>query len=180
MSAVDVQALLQQNEAARERASKKQALLDEREKADRAGQTGRVSLIDAELERLDAEGPIAVKVVDVEQQRRRAEVEMDRQAHIAALIREREGYERRGDAARVALVDAELQRIAGKGKPPRKRASIRGRRPARPTTDTGNPDLRSENVGKGERSSGFFSASSTPSHGSRRPSASWLRSHGLT
>jgi len=128
MSAVDVQALLQQNEAARERASKKQALLDEREKADRAGQTGRVSLIDAELERLEAEGPTEVRVVNVEQEQRRAEADIDRQAHIAALIRERGGYERRGETARVALVEVELQRIAAEGKPPRKRATLRGRR----------------------------------------------------
>jgi hypothetical protein len=120
MNPVDVEALLEQNELARERANKRRALLEEREKAERAAQEGRVKLINAELERLEAEGPTEVTTVDVEQERLRAEEAVNRKAHIAALIREREGYERRGEAARVALVDAELQRIPAEGKPPRK------------------------------------------------------------
>ena len=127
MSAVDAQALLQQNEAARERASKKQALLDEREKADRAGQSGRVKLIDQELQRLEAEGPTEITPVDIEQERRRAEEEVNREAHIAALIRERDGYAKRGLIEKAALAEAELRRIGGAGKPPRRRATMRRR-----------------------------------------------------
>lgn len=48
-----------------------------------------------------------------------------RQAHIAALIREREGYERSGKAERVKAVDAELRRLGHEAAPPVARAARR-------------------------------------------------------
>lgn len=45
------------------------------------------------------------------------------QAYIAALIREREGYERFGMTDRVADVDAELKRVGHKAKAPARRAT---------------------------------------------------------
>lgn len=42
--------------------------------------------------------------------------------HIAALLREREGYERHGLKDRVKDVDAELTRLGHKAKAPAKRA----------------------------------------------------------
>ena len=46
-----------------------------------------------------------------------------RAAHIAALIRERDGYERYGRADRVAAVDEELRRLGGEGERPGRRAT---------------------------------------------------------
>ena len=51
-------------------------------------------------------------------------------AYIAALLEERRGYERAGDDAAVAGVDAELERVGHKAKAPAKRAE---RRPAAKT-----------------------------------------------
>lgn len=51
--------------------------------------------------------------------------EEQRDSHIAALIREKAGYEQRGDTARVSQVQAELDRIAGKAKTGRARAEKR-------------------------------------------------------
>ena len=51
----------------------------------------------------------------------------DRTAYIAALIREREGYERYGNTDGVAAVDAELRRLGALAEPPVERAV---RRPA--------------------------------------------------
>lgn len=42
---------------------------------------------------------------------------------IAALLREREGYVRYGREDRVALVDAQLELLGRKAKPPAKRAT---------------------------------------------------------
>lgn len=42
--------------------------------------------------------------------------------YIAALIRERDGYERVGNKTGVADVDAELERVGHNAKPPAKRA----------------------------------------------------------
>ena len=42
---------------------------------------------------------------------------------IAALLREREGYERYGNPDGVKQVDAELERLGHKAKPPAKRAT---------------------------------------------------------
>jgi hypothetical protein len=62
----------------------------------------------------------------------RAEAEVERQAQIAALTRERDGYVQRGLFARAALVDAELARVAAGARPPANRAEKR-RRPRRTT-----------------------------------------------
>lgn len=48
-------------------------------------------------------------------------------AHIAALIREREGYERSGKADRVKAVDEQLRRLGHQGKAPAARAIKRDR-----------------------------------------------------
>lgn len=53
--------------------------------------------------------------------------EEQRKDQIIALIRERAGYEQRGETARVAAVDAELRRLGGEGRAPRKRAEQRKR-----------------------------------------------------
>jgi hypothetical protein len=43
--------------------------------------------------------------------------------YIAALLREREGYEKYGRTDELAAVDAELKRLGHGGKPPAKRAT---------------------------------------------------------
>lgn len=43
--------------------------------------------------------------------------------YIAALLRERDGYEVHGRTEKVAEVNAELKRIGAQGKPPAKRAT---------------------------------------------------------
>ena len=43
--------------------------------------------------------------------------------YIAALLRERAGYEQYGHADRVADVDAELERVGHKARPPAQRAT---------------------------------------------------------
>lgn len=43
--------------------------------------------------------------------------------YIAALLRERAGYEQYGHTDRVAEVDAELERVGHKAKPPAQRAA---------------------------------------------------------
>lgn len=43
--------------------------------------------------------------------------------YIAALLREREGYERYGNAEGLASVDAELERVGHKAKTPARRAT---------------------------------------------------------
>ena len=59
-----------------------------------------------------------VEVVDIEQERQRGEAEADRSALVAALMREREGYERRGEAARVA---PSIPNFSGSRKRPNRR-----------------------------------------------------------
>lgn len=49
------------------------------------------------------------------------------QATIRALLEERRGYERRGDAERVSAVDAELRRLGAQAEPKAKRASKRAK-----------------------------------------------------
>ena len=51
--------------------------------------------------------------------------EEQRESHLAALIREKAGYEQRGDTARAREVQAELDRIAGKAKTGRARSEKR-------------------------------------------------------
>jgi hypothetical protein len=89
MSELDVEALVAQINAARERAAKRTALVEERARYERRGEPDRVALVDAELERLAAEGPTEVVVFDEQAMRERARAEHDRKAKIAALIRER-------------------------------------------------------------------------------------------
>ncbi len=48
-----------------------------------------------------------------------------RQARITALLRERVGYEARGDKARVQAVDAELAAYGHEGKTPAQRSTKR-------------------------------------------------------
>lgn len=64
--------------------------------------------------------------------------DQERKAHIAALVREREGYERAGKSDRVKAVDAELRRLGHEGAPPAQRAT---RRP-QPTGQTSKRDAR--------------------------------------
>jgi hypothetical protein len=47
-------------------------------------------------------------------------------AHIAALLREREGYEAAGKTDRAEQVTAELRRLGAEATPPAKRATKRG------------------------------------------------------
>lgn len=47
----------------------------------------------------------------------------EQKAYIAALLKEREGYEKYGLTDRVEEVDAELDRLGHKAKPPAKRAA---------------------------------------------------------
>lgn len=51
-----------------------------------------------------------------------------KQQIIKALLREREGYEVRGDAQGIADVNAELRRLGAEGAPPVKRAAKRSPR----------------------------------------------------
>lgn len=53
------------------------------------------------------------------------ESDEERAATIAALIREKAGYEARGDQDGISQVDAELDRLSANAKPPAKRASTR-------------------------------------------------------
>lgn len=53
------------------------------------------------------------------------QAEEQRESHVAALIREKAGYEQRGETARASEVQAELDRIAGKAKTGRARAEKR-------------------------------------------------------
>jgi hypothetical protein len=112
-----------QNEAARKRAAKRDALMEERAKYERRGEQTRVTLVDAELKALAAEG--RSEMVDEDEARERVRAEFAEKAKIEALIHERDGDEKRGLADRVELVNAELRRVAVEGKPPRKRASTR-------------------------------------------------------
>ena len=52
------------------------------------------------------------------------------QAYIRGLLREREGYEKRGDTYHVELVNAELRRLGALAEPPAKRAAKRIRKPS--------------------------------------------------
>lgn len=54
----------------------------------------------------------------------------ERAATIAALIREKAGYEARGDKDGIAAVDAELERIGANAAPSAKRAATRKKREA--------------------------------------------------
>lgn len=53
---------------------------------------------------------------------------------IAALLREREGYERYGRTDRVKAVDAELERLGHSEKPTKKAAPTRATRESKQTT----------------------------------------------
>lgn len=55
-----------------------------------------------------------------------------RQEHIAALIRERDGYQTDGNAERAAEVTAELTRLGAEAKPKQKRAAKRPASTAKP------------------------------------------------
>jgi hypothetical protein len=63
--------------------------------------------------------------VDLEQARSESEANAEREALLAAPIRERAGRLERGLPDKAALVDAELARVAAEAKPPRKRAEKR-------------------------------------------------------
>lgn len=54
---------------------------------------------------------------------KKAREESRRQSTIAALLRERRGYQIHGDDANAAAVDAELKRLGAAAKPPAKRAT---------------------------------------------------------
>lgn len=55
------------------------------------------------------------------------ETDEQAKAYIAALLREREGYERYGNADGVAQVNAELERAGANAAPPAKRAAKRAK-----------------------------------------------------
>lgn len=63
--------------------------------------------------------------VDAPKQRAEFASEEQRDSTLAALIREKAGYEQRGETDRAAGVQAELDRIAGKAKTGRARAEKR-------------------------------------------------------
>ena len=126
MTAVnDFQMSIDQNEAAQQRRARREALLRERGDCERRGLDARVTLVEAELEQLAAEGAKDGEAVGVEAARRRVEAKADHEALVGALIRERAGYLDRGRPDKAALVDAELARDAAEAKPPRKRAETR-------------------------------------------------------
>ena len=100
-------ALEEQNLRALKIEAQRTALLEERAKYERSGKTDYIPAVDEALERLGPRMP----VVDVAEFRRQAQAEADRKTRTAALIEERRGYQARGLADRVALVDAELARI---------------------------------------------------------------------
>ena len=62
-----------------------------------------------------------------------ADTKEQEKAQIAALLREREGYERSGNKERMAAVDAELRRLGHKASAPSKRAE---KRPASSAKET--------------------------------------------
>jgi hypothetical protein len=62
----------------------------------------------------------------VSEDKLRAELEAQQKAaQIAALLRERQGYEARGENQRAAAVTAELRRLGAEAAPPAKRAQRR-------------------------------------------------------
>jgi hypothetical protein len=59
-----------------------------------------------------------------------ADTKEQEKGYIAALLRERAGYEQQGKTASVAEVDAELARLGAKAATPAKRATKRVDKPA--------------------------------------------------
>ena len=122
--------LLEEHRADAERAGYRQALITEREQCRRGDMTDRVAAIDAELKRIGPAKPLP-ELQSLAERCRQVEADQDRQLRIAALVAERRGYEARGLADRVALVDAELARIDADAAGPRDCAETRpaGRAP---------------------------------------------------
>jgi hypothetical protein len=121
----ELQAVLERNEQVRQRQAQHAALTEERAKYEREGRLDRAAGVTAELERLEAEGPLEADVVNAVEARRRAEADANRRALVAALLKERDHYRIRGLDDRAAVVDAELARISAQAAAPAKRAEKR-------------------------------------------------------
>ena len=115
-----------------EHASRREALLYERDKYVQAGRLDRAKLVDEEIERHDAAAPPgqALTPAEVEHHHQQAVARAERQMKVAALVREHEFAKARGQHDRAALINEEIRRLTSEREPPRSRAAKRSiRRP---------------------------------------------------